>query len=732
MTEDVRPFPAGAGDDTASAAHATWLEQARPFAFDVLHLIVLSSFALARPLFEVLAEGASFFAVRGSPAGEIVAFAVLVTLGPPVAFAFAELVIRLVAGRIGRAAAHLVFVAFLFGLIALQALKEAGVGSATALFGVGAALGVLAAGVYLRWRPARSLLTVLAPAPLLFLALFLFTSSVSRLVLPGGADAATARITSETPVVVVVFDEFAGGSLLDRNGRINGVRYPNFAALARTSTWFRNAASVNLGTVRALPALLTGRYTTPKSLPIYRDHPNNLFTLFGDRYDLNVHEAETHLCPPRFCPTATQTGIGAGLDSIFSDASIVYGHIVLPESLADRLPSVSTSWGNFLGDDADFRLVGGHRTDAFRGFVRSLSRRSRPTLDFVHVELPHFPWDSLPSGKQYPAPDDHIPGLDGERWGPDRLLVLQAQQRYLLQVGYVDRLLGQLLARMRTTGLLDRAVLVVTADHGVSFHAREGRRTTGVHREDLALVPLFVKAPGQRRGEAVDRVVESVDVLPTIAELVGASIPWRVDGRSMLDGPGRRTIRNEDRTFDASALVRRRDAAAARDSRIFGSGWPGVFRAGRSPGLVGKPVGALPRLPPSGLRAALADEDQYRVLDPTGRFVPSFVRGTLQGARARPGLEVAVAINGRIQGTGRSYRRAGSVFFGAMVPDWAFERGSNAIEVFEVTTHSRPPRLRPLTVARGPKPRVRVLGVVGDRASELSYPFDYALGPARR
>jgi hypothetical protein len=701
MTHEAQPLASLVAEDqqpqAGAAARMARRAEARTFLFDALHLLVLSSFAVARPLFDVLAAGASFFAVRGSSAAEIVEFALIVTLVPPFGIAAAELFARLVAGRIGRVFVHAIFVASLLALIGLQALKDAGLSAERTLFVAAGLLGIAGGLVYLRWRPARSMLSVLAPAPLVFLALFLFNSPVSRLVLTDDAKAASARVTSDTPVVMVVFDEFSGGSLLDGRGRIDPRRYPNFAALARTSTWFRNAASVNLGTVRALPAMLTGRYTSSRSLPIYRDHPNNLFTFLGDRYDLNVHEAQTHLCPPRLCPNATQTGIDPGLGSLFSDVSIVYSHIVLPKALADRLPSVSTAWGNFRGDDADFHFVAGHRTAAFLSFVRSVARRPRPTLNFVHVELPHFPWDSLPSGKRYPAPADYIPGLDRERWGSDRWLALQAQQRYLLQVGYVDRLLGQLLAHLRATGLFDRAILVVTADHGVSFHAGEGRRTTGIHREDLALVPLFVKAPGQRTGDVADQVVETVDIVPTIAELLRAAVPWRVDGRSAVEGSGRRTIRNEDRTFDAATLVRRRDAAAARSARTFGVGWPGVFRAGPRSELVGRPVTSLRRLPASDLRGTLNDEYQFRAIDLTGRFVPSFVLGSLTGSGARPGIDVAVAVNGRVEGTGRSYERAGVVLFAAIVPDRVFKRGSNAIDVFTVSGRSGAPALRPVT-----------------------------------
>ena len=62
------------------------------------------------------------------------------------------------------------------------------------------------------------------------------------------------------PVVMILFDEFPLSSLLDAKGRIDRRVYPNFAALADQSTWYRNATGVAGYTPWALPAMLTGNY----------------------------------------------------------------------------------------------------------------------------------------------------------------------------------------------------------------------------------------------------------------------------------------------------------------------------------------------------------------------------------------------------------------------------------------------------------------------------------------
>ncbi len=75
--------------------------------------------------------------------------------------------------------------------------------------------------------------------------------------------------------------------------------------------------------------------------------------------------------------------------------------------------------------------------------------------------------------------------------------------------------------------------MVVTADHGVSFRAGQPRRlATHENFPDIASVPMFVKAPGQAEGRVDDSPVRTIDVLPTIADLLELRSGWDFDGRS--------------------------------------------------------------------------------------------------------------------------------------------------------------------------------------------------------
>ena len=68
-----------------------------------------------------------------------------------------------------------------------------------------------------------------------------------------------ARAPKRPNVVMLILDEFPGDSLLGEDGRIDEVRYPSFAALARDGYWFRNAFSSYDSTPKAVPLIMDGR-----------------------------------------------------------------------------------------------------------------------------------------------------------------------------------------------------------------------------------------------------------------------------------------------------------------------------------------------------------------------------------------------------------------------------------------------------------------------------------------
>jgi sulfatase-like protein len=679
----------------------------QPLARAGLHLATLSAFAFAEPLFDILGKNPAFFAVRDSSGREIVLFALALTLIPPALLLAAELVAGLVS-RLGAWVLHLVFVAGLTAVIVLHALTKGndidGVGAllVAALVGVGAAL------VYARAGAARTFLTVLAPAPLIFLALFLFNSPVSKLVFPDKAEAKTVAVSSRTSVVLIVFDELSTASLMDRRGNVDSVRFPHFAALARNATWFRSATTVHPHTEYAVPSIQDGKLPKPGTLPVLADHPNNVFTLLGRSYRLEVIEALTHLCPPSLCKKTRKTqafdaGASDDTGSLASDAGIVYLHLLLPNPYAAHLPPISNTWGNFGGkeseDQEERRGGGGAPRKTFPAcgrnichFASLITADRKPTFYYLHTVQPHVPYLFLPSGKRYAGDVRVIPGSINGYWTDDKWLTTQAEQRYLLQLAYADKALGLLVRRLRATGVYDRSLVIVTGDEGETFLPGGPRRNLNRRNlADVAFIPLFVKLPGQTRGRIDDGYATNMDVLPTIAHVLHIKLPWRVDGRPLVGAtlPANATVSlldSNNRPVQAplSTLRAERARELARRFAVFGTGAiDKVYRIGPHRELLGRSVGGLNVRPSADEGVRLSGRELLSAVDLSLDVVPSYITGTLTG-RHPPLQDLAVAVNGKIEAVTRSYSDFGEAKFAALVPEQSMREGANDVTVYAV------------------------------------------------
>jgi hypothetical protein len=630
--------------------------------------------------------------VRGSTSREIVVFALALVLVPPAVLVAVELLVGL-ASRRAADALHLVFVVGLAALIVLQVAKRIEALPPWVAVAVAVTLALALGVLYARTRFVPTLLTALAPAPLVFLGLFLLTSPVSKLVFVEEVAVRAATVQSSTPVVMLVLDEFNPAGLMDARRRLDAERFPNFAALARQSNWYRDATTVHAHTEKAVPAILTGRLPERGALPVHADHPRNLFTLLGRRYRMNVIETLTRLCPRNVCTrTAAQHDAAVGAtrtESLVSDAAIVYGHVLLPEDLTGRLPPITDTWTDFRGADeqeAEARACG----RKFCAFAARIGASQRPSLSFLHALLPHVPWQYLPAGRRYANEVRRIPGVVSSRWGRNRWLVEQGYQRYLLQLGYTDAALGLVLERLRAVGLYDRSLIVVTGDHGAGFTPGEPRRLiTHANAADLAFVPLIVKLPRQRTGRTIGGLARTVDILPTIADALGARPGWRFDGRSLL---GRRLpadgvveVGGNAGTVSVrlSELRRRQQAGLQRRAALFGRGsFDGVYRFGSS--LVGRRVADLAAVSGTG-SATLNGASLFDDVDVRSDLVPSYLTGRVSGVGS--GARLAIAVNGVVAAVTQTYGSR----FAAMISPESLRAGKNDVAVYAVRGGSLQP-----------------------------------------
>jgi len=258
-----------------------------------------------------------------------------------------------------------------------------------------------------------------------------------------------------------------------------------------------------------------------------------------------------------------------------------------------------------------------------------------------------------------------------DRWEDDPLALSKARQLFFWQASFVDALLGRIVERLRDTGTYDRALLIITADHGVSIRPGDfRRRVSPTNSRDILGVPLLVKLPQQVQGKISDRNVESIDILPLIADVLGLEIPWAVDGASPLTGAERsfKAVfdRGAEQRFPADLMV----AGSATDDA-----WqllvPAVAHR-----LVGRNLEEFV-IEASPVEAVMSFPQIYANVVPEV-FVPCIITGRLPFGEQR---DFAVSVNGRIATVTSSYPVEGGSEFSATVDERAFRIGANSVEV---------------------------------------------------
>ena len=649
---------------------------------NLAELAGLSALVIAQPVFEILGGAPEEMVIRGVGAFELVLLALILVAVPPIALWLVELVVERLAPS-ARPVVHAAFLGVLSGMLVLEIVKRS-IGPRP---GILVPLGLIVAGgvaaTVLRWERARLLPRYLVFAPFLFVAAFLFFSPLSDIVIAADARPAEVEVGRPAPVVMIVLDELPLTSLLDGDGAIDAELYPNLAGLAAQSNWYRNHTTVAPLTPSAVPAIVTGQ--EPEALfpaPVSGAFPESLFTLLGGTYDVRAGETLTRVCPQEICSDREEASSSTALRSSLGLARDLIGSVASPTVEREDLTfDVAEPPG-----DPD-------PPQRFPELTASLGRETdRPTFDFLHVLMPHQPFDFVPSGARYDAPDPPRGTFVGQ-WVSD-FAADAGRLRHALQLQLTDRLLGDALDRLRELGTYDESLIVVTADHGIAF--QQGEPIRGLSEENAAEIlwtPLFVKLPGQEEGLVDDRPAETIDIVPTMADALDVDIPWEVDGQSLLgDGSDDRPARLFDWEFsslraeegDYATVDRSAGFARVLESTGLGSGAAQPYPLHRIPrygDLVGVPVDELDLGPPDEARFRLTEPPSL-AYDPTSGNAPVYLGGEVDGQRDD---WLVVAVNDVVGGVARFEATGFGVSgFWGMVPEELLTPGENDFALYRV------------------------------------------------
>ena len=548
-----------------------------------LELLMLATIAITQPIFDLYGKNLPIFASAKISKYELTFFICLVAIVP---FATA-LVIETVAWFINKRLGTLVheFFILLFGTIfGLALVSQLNISYDAIAYVLSLAIGVSIVWGLRRLEIMRTFVMYLSGLAPLLTVIFVFQiQPVFSEISPTMKTVAAPE--GKPPVVLIVFDESPLFALLDKEGKINPERFPGFAKLVSLSTWHRNATAVSQQTIQAVPAIFTSRVPKKGDQPFLSDHPDNIFTMLESSYPINGYEAVTSLCPRNLCSTASAIDLERvylpRVKSFLSDALVVFGHRMLPSHARSSLPSTGQAWGGFAGasaaDGADadheaadakfLRNAGSfYQLRMWNGAMNRMMTMPSPSASILHFTVPHRPWSLTPNLHKYYGP--RFLGDFNPKTGD---LPKDYYQRYLYQLTAVDHLVDTMITRMQAAGLWDKSLVMITADHGISFEPGLVQRATDFSNPgqvtDLYTIPMFIKMPFQKTGVVDDCAVTNLDLLPTLLDVTGIKTSLQMEGESLVDSCPQRDLRAMTTLKESRMLASSFDLVRARSDR---------------------------------------------------------------------------------------------------------------------------------------------------------------------
>jgi hypothetical protein len=375
-------------------------------------------------------------------------------------------------------------------------------------------------------------------------------------------------------VIVILFDTMSA-----KNLSLYGYprrTTPNLERFAERATVYHSHYSAGNFTVPGTASFLTGLYpwshrAINQSGAIKREYETrNLFNAFGPAYHrlafsqnlwansfLNQfgEEIDAHLLPSSYSDVSLVVGERFENDSnsawrAFDNSlmsventpsSLIFG---ISEKLlfARRLTHAQgKDYPRGLPGLVDYPLYFRLGT-VFNGLIAECRKLVSPYVAYFHVWSPHEPYrphvrfiNDFRDDLQF---DSKAPHPLGDRTSPralDRQRVLYDQY-----IANVDFEFGRLLDALQESGILDRSYVIVTSDHGQMLERGVHGHVTPLLFEPVINIPLLISAPGQAARKDVYSPSVNIDVLPTLLQLAGLTLPdWRA-GQVLPSGWPRR------------------------------------------------------------------------------------------------------------------------------------------------------------------------------------------------
>ncbi len=365
-----------------------------------------------------------------------------------------------------------------------------------------------------------------------------------------GAQAAMGRVRQgggrgRRPNILFICSDQHGGQIMGCNG-YGLVRTPNMDRLAARGVHYRNAYCGSPVCVPGRASLMTGMFASDvgsycNSTPFDGHAPTwatylrdagyycwgtgKLDLVKGRDYGLKeVETSHSHCTHPDICslfrrPLCYRVDERGDVNGEFRDREHGDESKVATALgfLREEAPRLQQPWAMWVGLLLPHPKFVAHKR--FQGLYPPY-RISMPNIPPGYLERRHVALQALASYRMISVP------VSEER-------VRMARAAYYAMVTELDELVGKLVQEMERSGQWENTVIVYTSDHGEML-GEHGLWLKNTLLEGAARIPLILAGGGLPAGRTVDQPAAHVDLVATLLDLGGATIPGKLRGRSLL------------------------------------------------------------------------------------------------------------------------------------------------------------------------------------------------------
>ncbi|QCJ45968.1 sulfatase [Haloprofundus sp. MHR1] len=314
--------------------------------------------------------------------------------------------------------------------------------------------------------------------------------------------------------------------------------------LAKESLHFTNTYSASSHTREAVPALLTGKYPDAAICSDYRLATDTVASTLSNA---GFKTGGFHSNP--FVSRAY--GFDRGFDKFDDDLHLgQHKLIALAQRALDKLRNRhyaraeeinerSLKWVDSLNEDGSFFLWN-HYMDTHGPY--------EPPGDYATLYSDHGLSSRDAQSLYKHAINDPDSITDDER----QLLI----DLYDAEIRYIDERIGEFLDDLRERGIIEKSVVIFTADHGDAFGEHGYYEHPRYLHDEITKVPLLVRPPGGAGGKKVTAPASTLDIAATIDDIVSIDNEW--EGESLFEITGKdRTVFLQVRGEDEHSHLRR-------------------------------------------------------------------------------------------------------------------------------------------------------------------------------